>query len=63
MYPGGVQEMTALDPELSESARAPGQQAIIRSLETYWNDNKDKLDTWTGDWVTKRQPAPDESLP
>ena len=27
---------------------APGQQAIIRSLETYWNDNKDKLDTGRG---------------
>ena len=48
LYPAGVKEMTALDPELSESARAPGQQAIIRSLETYWNDNKDKLDTGRG---------------
>ena len=42
---------------------APDQQAIIRSLGTYWKDNKDKLNTWTGDWVTKQQPAPDESLP
>ena len=38
------------------------QQAIIRSLGTYWNDHKDKLDTWMGDWVTKLQPAPDDSL-
>ena len=25
------------------------QQAIIRSLGTYWKDHKGKLDTWMGD--------------
>ena len=42
---------------------APDQQAIVRSLALYWNDHKDKLDTWMRDWVTKRQPAPDVSHP
>ena len=42
--------------------RVAPEQAVIRSLGRYWNDNSDKLNKWAGDWVTKRQPAPDSSL-
>ena len=41
--------------------RHPG--GFIRSLGRYRNGIKDKLDKWMGDLVTKRQPAPDGSLP
>ena len=37
MYPGGVKEMTALDLELSEEARAVKQDGSRKSLNDFWN--------------------------